>query len=309
MSALLFATVVFCWGFTWYAIALQLGSVAPEVSILWRFLLAAAVFWAGLAVTGRLRRARPRQHLWFAAMGLTLFGLNFLLVYGATLYVASGIVSVVFTLSTVFNAFNQWLFLGRRPSPRVLLGGLLGTGGVGLLFGEAFLHVAVGSEAALGVALVLLGTYVFSLGNLVSLRVTGPGAGPGAGIDLPNAIARGMTWGALFLALFALARGSDFVVEWTPVYLLSLLYLAVPGSVVAFLAYLSLLRRVGADRAAYATVLFPVVALTVSTVFEGYLWTPWSLAGLPLVLLGNLVIFARLPERARGASRKLSPSS
>lgn len=309
MSALLFATVVFCWGFTWYAIALQLGSVAPEVSILWRFLLAAAVFWAGLAVTGRLRRARPRQHLWFAAMGLTLFGLNFLLVYGATLYVASGIVSVVFTLSTVFNAFNQWLFLGRRPSPRVLLGGLLGTGGVGLLFGEAFLHVAVGSEAALGVALVLLGTYVFSLGNLVSLRVTGPGAGPGAGIDLPNAIARGMTWGALFLALFALARGSAFVVEWTPVYLLSLLYLAVPGSVVAFLAYLSLLRRVGADRAAYATVLFPVVALTVSTVFEGYLWTPWSLAGLPLVLLGNLVIFARLPARGREASAGLSPSS
>lgn len=307
MSALLFATVVFCWGFTWYAIALQLGSVAPEVSILWRFLLAAAVFWAGLAATGRLRRARARQHLWFAAMGLTLFGLNFLLVYGATLYVASGIVSVVFTLSTVFNAFNQWLFLGRRPSPRVLLGGLLGTAGVGLLFGEAFLHVAVGSEAALGVALVLLGTYVFSLGNLVSLRVTGPGMGEG--IDLPNAIARGMTWGALFLALFALARGSAFVVEWTPVYLLSLLYLAVPGSVVAFLAYLSLLRRVGADRAAYATVLFPVVALTVSTLFEGYLWTPWSLAGLPLVLLGNLVIFARLPERRGAAPAKLSSSS
>jgi len=315
VSALLFATVVFCWGFTWYAIALQLGSVAPEVSILWRFLLAAAVFWAGLAVTGRLRRARARQHLWFAAMGLTLFGLNFLLVYGATLYVASGIVSVVFTLSTVFNAFNQWLFLGRRPSPRVLLGGLLGTAGVGLLFGEAFLHVAVGSEAALGVALVLLGTYVFSLGNLVSLRVTGPGAGPGPeegagkGIDLPNAIARGMTWGALFLALFALARGSAFVVEWTPVYLLSLLYLAVPGSVVAFLAYLSLLRRVGADRAAYATVLFPVVALTVSTLFEGYLWTPWSLAGLPLVLLGNLVIFARLPVKSGAVPAKLSSSS
>lgn len=299
MPALLFATVVCCWGFTWYAISLQLGSVAPEVSILWRFLLAAAVLWSSLAMTGRLQRARPAQHLWFAAMGVTLFCLNFLLVYAATLYIVSGIVSVVFTLSTVFNALNRWLFLKQAPTPRVVFGSLVGTGGVALLFGEAFLHVAVGTEAALGVALVLLGTYVFSLGNLVSLRVTGPQ------LDLPNAVARGMTWGAALLALFALARGSAFAIEPTAAYLLSLAYLAVPGSVVAFLAYLSLVRRIGAERAAYATVLFPVVALTVSTVFEDYRWTTWSLAGPPLVLLGNLVIFAHgLPPALRTLGRR-----
>jgi drug/metabolite transporter (DMT)-like permease len=291
LSAVLFALVVFCWGFTWYAIALQLGSVPPEVSILWRFALAAAVLWAGLALAGRLKRAQPAQHLWFAAMGLSMFGLNFLLVYTATGFIASGIVSVVFTLLTVFNGLNQWLFFRRRPAPRVVIGGLLGTCGVGLLFGEAFLGVAVGPDAALGVLLVLLGTYVFSLGNMLSLRVTR------AGIDMPNAIARGMTWGAAFLALFALLRGSEFRLEWTADYLLSLAYLAIPGSIVAFLAYLSLVRRIGADRAAYTSVLFPVVALTVSTFLEGYTWTPWSLAGLPLVLLGNLVIFVPWPRR------------
>lgn len=295
MPALLFATVVFCWGFTWFAITLQLGSVAPEVSILWRFLLAAAVLWSGLALTGRLQRASLGQHAWFAGLGLTLFSLNFLLVYVASFFIASGIVSVIFTLASVFNALNRWLFLGHAPSRRVVLGALLGTFGVALLFGEAFLAVEVGTEAALGVALVLAGTYVFSLGNLLSLRANEQG------VDLPNAVARGMTWGALFLALFALARGSAFTFEWTPSYLASLVYLAVPGSVIAFLAYLSLVRRIGADRAAYATVLFPVVALTVSTLFEGYLWTPWSLAGLLLVLLGNVAIFARWRRAAPAA--------
>lgn len=305
MSALLFATVVFCWGFTWYAIVLQLGVVAPEVSIVWRFLLAAATLWAGLALSGRLKRARPAQHLWFAAMGLTLFGLNFLLVYAATLHIASGIASVVFTLSTVFNGLNRWIFLRRAPSRRVLAGSLLGTAGVTMLFGEAFLHMAVGSEAALGVALALAGTYVFSLGNLVSMRVTGERM-RGEGLDLPNAVARGMAWGVAFLALFAWLRGSSFTIEWTAPYLLSLAYLAIPGSVVAFLAYLSLVRRVGAERAAYVTVLFPVVALTVSTLLEGYRWTAWSLAGLPLILLGNLVIFAP-GMRPGGGKKAVSP--
>src|SRR5690606_5323661 len=123
--------------------------------------------------------------------------------------------------------------------------------------------------------------------NLLSLRANQQG------VDLPNAVARGMTWGAFFLALFALARGSAFTFEWTASYLASLVYLAVPGSVIAFLAYLSLVRRIGADRAAYATVLFPVVALTVSTLFEGYRWTAPAAVGFALVLAGNLLVLVR----------------
>jgi drug/metabolite transporter (DMT)-like permease len=141
----------------------------------------------------------------------------------------------------------------------------------------------------LGIGLALTGTYVFSLGNLISTRATADGA------DLPNAIARGMTWGSAFVGALALARGLPLVIDPTPRYLLSLLYLAIPASVLGFFAYLSLVARVGADRAAYATVLFPVIALAVSTLLEGYVWTRWALAGLPLVLLGNLVIFGRWP--------------
>ncbi|HYH37678.1 MAG TPA: DMT family transporter [Azospirillum sp.] len=300
MTASLFAAVVVAWGFTWFAIKMQFGPVPTEVSILWRFVLAAAVLWIGLAATGRLRRVRPRQHGWFAAMGLCLFGLNFVLIYTASAHIASGVVSVVFTLSTIFNALNQWLFLRKAPTLRTVAGSALGIGGMVLLFAEAFARVDATGATALGIGLALAGTYVFSLGNLVSTRATGDGT------DLPNAIVRGMTWGAAFLGVLAVARGLPLVIEPTPRYLLSLLYLALPGSVLGFFAYLSLVARIGADRAAYATVLFPVIALAVSTALEGYAWTPWAVGGLPLILLGNLVIFWKRPGARPGSGAALA---
>ncbi|HLI12866.1 MAG TPA: DMT family transporter [Alphaproteobacteria bacterium] len=290
MTALLFATIVLAWGFTWFAIKLQLGAVPMEVSIFWRFAVATALLALGLAATKRLKPVPLAQHRWLAAMGMCLFTLNFLLIYAATQYIASGVVSVVFTLATIFNAFNQWLFLGRRPGPRALLGGALGITGLALLFGEELARIEAGAAAGLGIGLALLGTYVFSLGNLASLRATA------GGVDLPNAVLRGMGWGTCFLAFYLLVRGDSFRPALTAIYLGSLAYLAVVGSVVGFLAYLSLVARVGADRAAYATVLFPLVALSVSTLLEGYAWTPLAVAGLPLILLGNVVIFARLPR-------------
>ncbi|WP_413206352.1 DMT family transporter [Rhodospirillum sp. A1_3_36] len=293
MNALLFATVVFTWGFTWFAVHLQLGTVPPEVSIFWRFLAAGTLLGLWLAATGRLRRAKLADHRWFAAMGLCLFGGNFLLIYSGTLFVASGIVSVLFTLATVFNAFNQWIFLGKRPAVRVVGGALCGILGVGLLFGETLASAHLGTETALGVGLVLAGTFTFSLGNMVSSRMGT------IGMDLPNAAFRGMLWGSALLGCFVAVRIGSFPVDWSLRYLGSLAYLIGPGSLVGFLAYLSLVNRVGPDRAAYATVLFPLVALTVSTLFEGYHWTPWSLAGLPMILLGNLILFARLPKAWR----------
>jgi len=293
LTPLLFGTVVIAWGLTWFAIRLQLGDVPPEVSILYRFALAAAILWIFLAATGRLRAVPLRRHGWMAAMGLSLFGINFLLMYWATGYVASGVASVVFTMSTVFNALNRWLFFGMRPGLRVLGGGICGVLGIAFLFAEPLAQMTGAAGQAAGVALALAGTYVFSLGNMVSTRVFGM-------VDLPNATVRGMTWGMVFLGVFVLARGHGLPMDTSPAYLLSLLYLAVPGSILGFLAYLALAERVGAERAAYATVLSPVVALSVSTVFEGYVWSPWAVAGLPLILAGNVVIFA-----PRGALRRI----
>jgi len=291
LNASLFAVVVFVWGLTWYAIRLQLGPVPAETSIFWRFLIAAAIMWIGLAVSGRLKRARPRGHLWFAALGAALFSGNFLFFYNAQRFIASGEVSVVFAMASAFNVFNQWLFNGVRPIPRTILGALIGVVGVAFLFADQLAATAVAGGSALGLLLSLAGTYCFSLGNLAS-RPAAKAAG-----DLPNAIARAMSWGAAMLAVVVAARGLSFAPSTAPVYVGALLYLAAIGSALGFLLYLALVARIGPERAAYTTVLSPVIALTISWLLENYQWSPWALIGAPLILLGNVVIF--LPKFGR----------
>ena len=112
----------------------------------------------------------------------------------------------------------------------------------------------------------------------------------------------GMMYGALILLAVTLVQGLPWRFDPSPTYVGALLYLAIPGSVIAFLAYLTLVGRIGADKAAYSSVLFPLVALNISAVLEGYVWTASAMAGVALVLLGNVLVFARLPGRRNGAA-------
>lgn len=284
MSAFLYVTVALAWGFTWYAIHLQLGPTPDSVSIFWRFAVAAALMWLGLAATRQLKAAPYRQHRWFTAMGLTLFCGNFLCLYEAEHSVSSGLVAVIFSMASIFNAFNQWCFRGIRPSPRSLLGAATGILGVACLFGQHITEPSHGHYLR-GILLALAGTYSFSLGNLIS------GKASANGVDLPNAIARGMSWGVVILAVIILARGQNIVPHLTTPYLGGLIYLALIGSVVGFLAYLSLVNRVGATKAAYVTVISPVIALAVSSILENYAWDPQAALGISLIIMGNLIIF------------------
>lgn len=148
-----------------------------------------------------------------------------------------------------------------------------------------------------GLVIALAGTMSFSAGNLLSSRMQAMGLHR----TVTNSWA--MLIGATVLTLGSLAAGLSFEPEWTPRYFGSLVYLAVPGSVIGFTAYLTLVGRIGPERAAYCTVLFPFVALAVSTVFEGYRWSATAVAGLLLVVIGNLVAFnvaRRLPRLRRG---------
>lgn len=284
MSAFLFVIIALAWGFTWYAIHLQIGPTPDIVSIFWRFLLAAGLMWVGLALMGRIKAAPARQHLWFAALGLTLFCGNFVCLYGAEQSVPSGLVAVIFSMASVFNAANQWGFRGIRPPARSLLGGAVGALGVLCLFGDHIVTSGHGHYLR-GILLALAGTYLFSIGNLVS------GKASRDGVDLPNAIARGMSWGVIFLAFIILVREHSFLPHLTGAYLGGLIYLALIGSVVGFLAYLSLVRRVGATKAAYVTVISPVIALAVSSILENYAWAPLAFAGIALIILGNILVF------------------
>lgn len=303
MNALLFTVVVFVWGLTWYAMRLELGAVPPETSIFWRFLVASAILWIGLAATGRLKRVALRAHLWFAALGFVLFFANFLFFYNAERFVASGVVSVMFAMAAAFNVFNQWLFNRVRPSARTIAGALIGVAGVACLFADQ-LGATVGGGSALGLVLAVGGTYCFSLGNLAS-RPAAAAAG-----DLANAVARAMTWGTAMLAVVVAARGLSFAPSTEPVYLGALLYLAAIGSVLGFLAYLALVARIGPERAAYTTVMSPAIALGFSWLLENYRWSRWALIGAPLILIGDVVIFlpkfGRVMVRGRRSSLRTS---
>jgi drug/metabolite transporter (DMT)-like permease len=224
--------------------------------------------------------------------------------YSATGYIASGIVAVIFTTSTIFNALGNWAFYGQRPGLRFVFGAAFGLGGIACLFANQIYALSHNPHAITGLLFALGGTAVFSMGNMVSVKLNT------MGIPNRDAVARGMAYGAVLLFIFALLRGQTPVMPTDPVYIGGLLYLAIPGSVVAFIAYLALVHRVGAGRAAYVTVLFPVVALTVSTFLEGYVWTPIGATGLVMIFLGNITIFARLPgAKARAAKSAAAESA
>lgn len=285
MNVFLYLLTVLIWGTTWIAIKFQLGVVPAPVSIAYRFWIAASVLL--LVLFAMRKQVWPPRAAWryLAAQGVALFCCNFLCFYYASQWVPSGLVAVVFSTAPIWNALNGRLFLGRALRPQVVGGALLGLGGIALLFLPQMQgHWRDGGMLA-GLGLALLGTLCFSTGNLLSSRMQALGLAPW----LTNVWA--MMIGAAILTLGSLALGIPFTWEPGPRYTAALLYLAIPGSVVAFTAYLMLVGRIGPDRAAYSTVLFPIVALSASTIFEGYHWTALAFCGLALVLAGNLLAF------------------
>lgn len=287
MNALLYLSVILIWGTTWFAIYLQQGEVAITVSIFYRFLLASLLMLAALLITRRLRKLALKDHLFCVAQGCCVFAFNFYCFYHAAAYISSGLESVIFSMAVLFNAFNGMLFFRQKLSPALLPASILGLAGIVMLFWHDLSATHIAPELFKGIGLSLLGTYGFSLGNMISTRHKLHG------LDLMSTNTYAMGYGAAVMALLSLAQGASFAIEWTPAYTGSLIYLAVFGSVLGFGMYFSLVGRIGASQAAYSTLLFPLVALTVSTFYEGYQWHTNAVIGLILILFGNLVMFYR----------------
>ena len=282
----LFATVVFVWGTSWLPLRWQLGVVAPEVSGVWRFGLACAIMFAWLVVGGHRIRFGLADHARFVVLGALLFSFNFLCAYYGGFYLTSGLLAVVFSLAAVINPLYAAALWRTRPEATVLAGAALGVIGVALLFGPEILAAGASRDTAIGLAFVLSATLFFCTGNMVSAVYQR------RGISVLSASAWGMFYGTLWFALFAVLQGKPFIVEWSARYLLSILWLSIPSTVIAFAAYLTLLGRIGAGRAAYSTVLVPVVALVLSTFFENYIWTLAALVGVAFVLAGNVIVLS-----------------
>lgn len=289
---MLFLAATLIWGSTWLAIKFQLGSVAPEVSVAYRFALASVVLAAWCIATRRSLAFNRRQHGFIALQGALLFGLNYVAVYWAEQFATSGLVAVLFSTIVFMNPIGARLAFGTPLTARMLVAATLGVTGVGLLFLPELRAAGAGGQAALGIAFGLGATAIASSGNLTAAR------NQRAGIPVLPGIAWGMGYGALVAALAALLHGVSWTFEATPAYVASLLYLAVMGSVVAFGAYLTLMREVGPGPASYVGTAVPIVALAMSTLFEGYRWTWVSLAGVMLAVVGN-VLALRAPAQGR----------
>ena len=269
------------WGSTWLAITFQLGSVAPELSVAYRFSLASMIVAGWCVVSKRSLAFAGRDHLWLLAMGATFFGFNYIGIYWAERYVASGLVAVVFSTIVFMSPIGMRVFYGERLTVRTLVAAALGVSGVALLFLPELSAARAGGSAALGIGITLVATVLAMFGNLIAIR------NHRAGLPQLPVTAWGMLYGALISFATAVVTGVPWTFERTAGYVISLAYLALFGSVFAFGAYLKLLARVGAGPSSFVGIATPVIALVLSTLFEGYRWTWVGVVGLVLAVSGN----------------------
>ncbi len=281
-NTLFYLVTVFIWGSTWIGIKLQLGIVDPMVSVTYRFGIAATllIIWCKLA---RLNmRYSFKEHCWMALQGVLLFGFNYLFFYMAELHVTSGLAAVLFSTILLMNMVNGALFLRQPIDGRVVAGGLLGLVGIILVFRQEITSFSLDNNGFIGVLFCLLATLLASLGNITSAN------NQKNSLPIVQSNAYGMGYGTLVMLFVAIISGKSFGFDFSCSYVTSLCYLAVFGSIIAFGCYLTLVGNIGADRAAYATLLFPIVALLISTVWEDYRWTWSAVTGVFLIILGNL---------------------
>ena len=284
VSAALLTVVVISWGTSWYAMGLQIGEVPPLVSVAYRFLISAVLLIGYLVVTKRFRPIPLKQHGMIFVLGFCIFSMNYYCFYVSAEYVPSGLLSVIFATAAIMGAFNQRIFFGQVLGGRIWLGAIFGVAGLVLLFWGS---ISTAGFTRLGIYLLLpfLGTYLFSLGNIWSVRLS-------QNHDLPSVIAYGMVYGTVICFALCLTLGLRFPIPSDPVYLGSLAYLAAIATVLGFVSYLSLVNRVGPARASYATVLFPIIAMLISTWLEGFEWTAAAVLGMAFTLGGTFLVYS-----------------
>jgi drug/metabolite transporter (DMT)-like permease len=285
MSTLyLYLACVLIWGSTWIAITYQLGVVPAEVSVAYRFGLGALILFAW-----SLLRRKPLKYGWpehrlFMLSGALMFGTNYVLVYYSEMFVSSGLVAVLFSTMVFANLFFAKLFFGTPLRREVAAGAVLGVAGIVLIFWPEIARFSHGGDAVYGLVLGMFSVLAASVGNMVMVQ------NQNRGVPVVQANAFSMLYGASAVFVFALLKGSPIVFNASTGYVVSLLYLSVFGSVLAFGAYMTLVGRIGPGPAGYTSVAIPVVALLISTVAESFQWHWMTFLGLVLCIGGNVLV-------------------
>lgn len=281
--ALPFLLVALIWGSTWLVIKDGLVAAPPSWSVAYRFGLAGI----GMALLALVRRESFRMtapaHLFAVAIGAAQFFANFNLVYRAELHITSGLVAVLFGLLMVPNAFLARIFLGQHLTVRFFVGGLIGLAGIAALIANEAQNAAPGGEVMLGVALTAVAILSASCANVSMASRTAQS------VPLLVLLAWAMLWGTVFDSTLAWSVDGPPVFPASLRYWAGVAYLGLIGSVLAFPLYFTLVRKLGPGRAAYNGVVVPVIAMALSTVFEGYRWSALAVVGGVLALVGMVV--------------------
>ena len=280
----LFATCVLIWGSTWLAITFQLGTVAPELSVGYRFIAASAALFLYCRWRGLNLRFAPREHVDLLLFGASMFCISYIFVYYAETYIVSGMVAVGYSAGPLLNMLMARVLFSTPMTARVTTGAMFGVVGIICVFWHEFANLSVSRNAELGAILTVLSVVASSAGSMVATRIQT------RGYSTWSSMAWGMLYGGGMALAIGAALGKPWAFEATGGYIGSLIYLTIFGSVIAFACYLTLLARIGAARAAYVGVMVPIVALAVSFFFEKFAWGWLTTLGVALSVAGNIVI-------------------
>ena len=295
-NLVLFISTLICWSPTWYLIKFQFGVVDPLISIFYRFFIASIIVFIFLILSKKKMSFNLHQHLSFLLLGVTLFSLNYIFFYLANTYLISGIVTIAFSTILIMNILGERIYFKIKSSKETLFAAGFGIVGILIIFGNELLNFRLEDKTHIGIILSFIATFWASTGNLVHQKNSKDE------IPFIQSIAYGMLYGSLFTLIVAKFRGAEIIFDNSISYILSFLYLSIIGSVVAFYLYLKLLDNIGSARAGYIGVIMPIIALIISTIFEGLQWTNNLIIGLPVLIFGCVLILNQ-------KSKKISSSN
>jgi drug/metabolite transporter (DMT)-like permease len=291
-----FILITLIWGSTWIVIKDQLGTVPPPWSVTYRFITAAAAMFIFARLSGASLSIGRKGHMLALLFGIPQFCLNFNFVYAAERHITSGLVAMVFAMLLVPNSAFAWIFLKHRVTGRFVVGSTIAVAGVALLFvQEMRASTAEPGQVLVGIGLTVLGVLSASTANIMqaSERVKRL---PGAGM-----IAWGMFYGVIANAGFAWIVHGAPVVEYRAGYWLGVAYLGLVATALAFTFYFRIIHAIGPGKAAYSSVLVPIIAMGLSTIFEDYRWSALAIAGGALAMIGLIIALrARRSEAEAG---------
>jgi len=283
-NLILFTVTLFCWSPTWYLIKFQLGYVDPLVSVFYRFVSASLIIFVYLIIKRKSLKFSFNRHIWFLFFGTCLYSLNYVFFYTSNTYLVSAFPAIVFSTVVIMNILGEWFYFKKRPTVNTLIGATIGMIGIIIIFNEEIFNFSFNNGTHIGLFLALLGTFCASTGNMVHQRNLNNN------FPLIQTIAFAMLYGSLITLLITQLNNTELLFEFTFRYIASLAYLSVFGSIFAFIFYLKLLEKVGPGRAGYVGVVMPVIALLISTIFENLKWQIDLIIGLPILLIGAVLV-------------------